>query len=353
MRVVSAILINYNGAPDLPTCLDSLMRQDYPSIELVVIDNASTDNSSEILTRFLNDPRAREKFWGGSPFLISNEKNIGFSGALNEGIRRSTGDLILSLNTDIVLEPQFISELARVMEDRDVGSASGKLLRFPPGNRDNPIDSAGHIIFKNRLARNIGEGVAGSTAFLAEAQVFGTCGAAAMYSREMLEDIKTGDEYFDEDFFAFWEDVDVDWRAALRGWKCIYNPGAIAYHRRGGAGFRKPPVVEYHNLKNRYLLMIKNDSPMFFLKNLPGILFTEILKIGALLFRCPGALRALGEVVRILPSMLEKRRLVQSRRIVPPDEIEARFAPFDYRRWVKTHLLEWRKFISVREAEST
>ncbi len=353
MRVVSAILINYNGAADLSSCLDSLVGQDYPSIELLIVDNASTDDSADILKNFVNDPKVKERFWGESPFLISNERNTGFSAAMNEGIRQSSGELILSLNTDVVLEPDFISELAGVMEDRDVGSSSGKLLRFPPGGRDNPIDSAGHVIFKNRLARNIGEGVAGSSAFLEKMEVFGTCGAAAMYSREMLEDIRVADEYFDEDFFAFWEDLDVDWRAAMRGWKCVYNPLAVAYHRRGGAGYRKSPLVEYHNFKNRYLLMLKNDTPLFFLRNLPGIFFTEIFKIGALLIRCPSAVRAVVDIVRMLPRILEKRRVIQAGRIVPPDEIEKRFAPFDYRDWLKTHFLEWKNIFSGREARAS
>ncbi len=99
--------------------------------------------------------------------------------------------------------------------------------------------------------------------------------------------------------------------------------------------------------------MIKNVTPVFFLKNLPGILFTETLKIGALLLRCPGAIRAIGEIVRILPRILEKRRVIQSKRIVPPDEIEQRFVPFDYKQWVKTHLLEWKKYIAFRKADTT
>ncbi|MDD5747680.1 MAG: glycosyltransferase family 2 protein [Actinomycetota bacterium] len=344
MKLVSIVLINFNSTHDLARCIGSAESQDYENLELIAIDNGSSDNSYEVLTEILE-----EDFWKNRSRLIRNEKNIGFSPALNQGIRLSKGELVMSLNPDVVLEPDFISKLADAFDEPRVGSASGKLLRFPAGKRGNVIDSAGHIIYRNRLSVNRGEGMAGGRFFNAPEFVFGTCGAAAMYSREMLDDVAVLEEYFDEDFFAFWEDLDLDWRAGMRGWKCAYRPDAIAYHRRGGAGYRKSLLVEYHNYKNRYLMIIKNDSARYLLKNLPGIVLTEVLKGGALLVRCPRALLSLWEVVKLLPKILKKRRIIQSKRVVSPREMEIWFESFPYRSWIKRHLFERGEMIAQRE----
>ncbi len=338
--LVSIILINFNGLADLPGCLRSVKSQDYRDIELIMIDNDSSDGSTEMLREFTGDPESGERFAGDSPRFIANERNTGFSPALNQGIRESTGDLVMPLNTDIVLEEGFVSSLVTAMGEEGVGSVSGKLLRFPPFGEDNVIDSVGHIIFANRLAENRGEGERGAACYLEAEETFGTCGAAGMYSRRMLEDVAVAGEYFDEDFFAFWEDLDLDWRARLRGWRCLYVPGAVAYHRRGGAGYRKSLTVEYHNYKNRYLMIVKNDSVRQLLKNLPGIIITDVLKAGALFIRCPRALLSLREVVRLMPGMLRKRRTIQRRRVVPAHEMEAWFKPFDYPRWIRRNLLD-------------
>ncbi|MBU1945249.1 MAG: glycosyltransferase family 2 protein [Actinobacteria bacterium] len=339
MKPVSVVLINFNGLGDLPACLQSLEEQDYPDIELILIDNASSDGSPAVLREFASRPGARARFAGDTPTLIANEANIGFSPALNQGIKASSGSYVMPLNTDVVMDPGFISAMVRAASGEGVGSVSGKLLRFPPHERGNIIDSAGHVIFRNRLAENRGEGSPGDVACLDRAEVFGTCGAAALYSREMLDDVAVDGEYFDEDFFAFWEDLDLDWRARLRGWRCVYEPAALAWHARGGAGYRKSLLVERHNYKNRWLTVMKNDSARYLLRNLPGVTFTELMKAGALLLRCPAALPAAVDLLRLAPRMLAKRRVIQSRRLVPARELERWFEPFDYGRWVRRHAL--------------
>ena len=351
MKLVSVILINFNGVEDLEACLRALFLQDYERIELFMIDNGSVDGSPGALRAFALDLENQRRFCGDSPFLVLNDGNVGFSPALNQGVRASAGEVIVPLNPDVVLDSGFISALVAPLAEPDVGSVTGKLLRFPPGGKDNVVDSVGHQIFSNRLAKDRGEGAPGSTSFLERETVFGTCGAAAAYSRRMLDDVAVDGEYFDEDFFAFWEDLDLDWRANLRGWRCIYTPEAVAYHRRGGTGYRKTLLVEYHNYKNRYLMMIKNDSVWYLLRNLPGILITEVLKGGALLVRCPRALLSLGEVIRLMPSMLRKRREIQARRTVPAREIEGMLDPFSYSDWVKRHLFHRGEMIASWERE--
>jgi GT2 family glycosyltransferase len=339
MNTVSVILINFNGMDDLAPCLESLLAQDHPSLELVAIDNASSDGSREWLRRWADARPPDGPLAAGSVTLIENESNTGFSPALNQGIAASSGEVVMPLNTDVVLGGSFVSNLVKRLGEPGVGSASGKLLRFPAGGEDNIIDTAGHEIFRNRLAWNLAEGRPGGTEFVEPMEIWGTCGAAAVYSRCMLDDVAVNGEIFDEDFFAFWEDLDLDWRARLRGWRCVFEPSALGWHRRGGAGYRKSLLVERHNFKNRYLMMIKNDSARYVLRNLPGIIAVEVLKGGALLLRCPRALAGYADVVRLLPLMVAKRRVIQSRRMVPARELEQWFRPFDYSRWIRRHLL--------------
>lgn len=350
MSTVSVVIINFNGMADLAGCLDSVLAQDYPEMELVAIDNASDDGSAEWLARWVEGDGNAKRFVK-PPVLIRNEVNVGFSPALNRGIEASSGPLVMPLNTDVVLDPGFMSAMVGALEGSEVGSASGKLLRFPVGGADNHIDSAGHVMFKNRLAYNVGEGQPAATGWNEPREIWGTCGAAALYKREMLRDVAVDGECFDEDFFAFWEDLDLDWRARMRGWRCAYEPAALAWHRRGGAGYRKSLLVERHNYKNRFLMMIKNDSGRYVLRNLPGIVFTEAMKAGALLVRCPRALLGLVDVIRLTPGMIRKRRVIQSRRVVPARELEHWFEPFGYRWWIRKHLLERKETIVREESE--
>lgn len=327
MKSVSVIILNWNGKDLIEKCIESVLNQNYKPLKIILIDNASTDGSSELIDKH------------SSVSIVKNEINKGFAKAMNEGIKLSDGDYVLLLNYDIILRPDFVNEMVKAIESNNkIGSVSGKLLRLN-STKDMPvIDSTGHIIFRNRLAENRGENEIDRGQFDQVESVFGTCGAAALYKREMLEDIKVNDEYFDEAFFAFWEDVDLDWRARLRGWQCIYTPYAVAYHERGGPFLRRSKFVELHNYKNRYFLMIKNDSFWSLLKNFPQLLFTEILKGGALIFRCPSALKGWIYVAKELPAMFSKRKIIQQRRLVSQSEIEKWFGKFNYLVWMRRNL---------------
>lgn len=325
---ISVVVLNWNGAGLLEKCLESINAQDYADIELIVIDNASTDGSVETAKRI-----AKDKF-------IGNDSNQGFSRAMNKGIEAASGDYILPLNYDIIMEAGFVSAMVETAESgHRIGSVSGKLLRMDgKGRKTKIIDSAGHMMFRNRLAVNRGEEQEDKGQFDREEEVFGACGAAALYKKAMIKDITVAGEFFDEDFFAFWEDIDVDWRARLRGWHCLYTPKAVAYHERGGPKKRRSAEVEYHNYKNRYLMMMKNDTAGNMIRVLPQLLITEILKAGALVLRSPGALRSLGEVWHLQKKMFVKRRAIQEGRLVPQEEIEKWFEKFDYIAWVRKNL---------------
>lgn len=329
MELVSVIIINFNGGDFLEGCLDSLLSQDYPSVEIVAIDNASTDGSLDIL-----------KAKSSQLKLVANNINRGFAGAFNQGVNLSKSDFIMSVNPDIVLSPNFISTMvSEAKADTKIGSLSGKLIRRAK-EEEGSIDSTGHIMFKNRLSVNRGDGEKDEGQYNQKEYVFGTCGAAAFYKREMLEDVKVDGDYYDEDFFAFWEDIDLDWRAQLCGWKCLYIPEAVAYHFRGGIRLPRPRIVELGNYRNHHFTVIKNDYLWGVVKNLPQILFADFLKSIALLFRCPSALfLGLLDILKFLPKMLSKRKVIQKKIKVKPCEIEKKwFGKFNYRNWVRKHL---------------
>lgn len=321
---VSAIILNYNGVKFIEACLTSVSRQDYPDLDITVVDNASTDASPDIVrSRF---PVAR---------LMVCSDNLGFSAGMNRGIAATAGDYVLLLNPDVTLERDYVSKLVALLEKHPkAGAATGKIYRM---GAENPpvIDSTGHVIYKNRLLSDRGENTPDEGQYDVEEEVFGVCAGMGLYRRAMLEDVKEGDEYFDETFFMFLEDVDLNWRARSRGWSSFYTPLAIARHHRGGIAKRSTVLVEKHNYKNRYLVLLKNDSLFGGVMSVHHFLITDTLKTGKLLLRCPAALLGWLDVWRALPRTLAKRRQIRRRRKVSPRQLEKRwFQPFDYKSWI-------------------
>lgn len=139
---------------------------------------------------------------------------------------------------DILLEKDFIAELVKGIDSSlEVGWVAGRFQQLKGLQKTEEIDCFGHYLCRDRYAKEVDYSRPFRWDDYSKRQyVFGACAGAALYRREMLEDIKLGDEYFDEDFFAYFEDVDFDWRAQLAGWKCLYVPPAVAYHERGGSG---------------------------------------------------------------------------------------------------------------------
>lgn len=313
-KTVSIVLLNYNGGGFLAPCLDSVLSQDYPALEVIIVDNASTDGSLKVL----DDPRyARFK-------LIANADNEGFSRGMNIGMAASNGEYVMPLNFDIIMEPDFISRMVAAAESGDrIGSVSGKLLRLDDNGKTSTIDSTGHLVFNNRYVINRGENQADTGQYDRADLIFGTCGAVPLYKKEMLDDIAYEGEYYDEAFFIMLEDVDIDWRAQLRGWDCAYTPAAVAYHYRGATGSGKSRLIQRHYYKNRYLLMWQNDTFLSVLKSYPAVWLMDLYLFLDILFTSPPALLlAWGDMVRLAPQTLKKRRFVQSRRLAAQADIE-------------------------------
>ncbi|WZL73649.1 glycosyltransferase family 2 protein [Clostridiaceae bacterium 35-E11] len=303
--LVTVQIVTYNSKKDILECLKGIYQQTYPNIEVIIIDNKSTDNTVDLLEK--------------KPFginLIVNPQNLGFCGGHNIGFQKGRGEYVLVLNPDVVLDPHFIEEAVKAMDQNPyVGLISGKILRMTPDFRPtNAIDSTGIVMPKNRRAYDRGQGEIDTGQYDHETDIFGVCGAAAVYRREMLEDIKINEEYFDENFFAYKEDVDLSWRARNLGWKCLYVPTAVAYHKRGWreSGRKSiPSFLKIHSIKNRYLMMIKNEDTVDFIKNLPYILAVDIGIFVYCLFREPKTLKYIPTTIKLLCDTIEKRKMIK------------------------------------------
>lgn len=317
MRLVSVVMANWNGLRHVQRCLDAVFAQTYPEVEVVVVDNGSTDGSREVIQRAY--PRVR---------LVENPANLGYDIAYNQAIRASRGDYALVLSTDVFLDRDFVRVAAARMADQDgVGTVAGRVYR--DGTQD--LMNVG-VYLRKRLSLVNSENVD------REEFVFGSTGAVALHRRAMLEDVRVLDEYFDESYFAYQEDIDLAWRAQLRGWTCLYVPDAVAWHV-GSASvdgkirlIDKPAFFQRHVLKNRYMTLTKNCSPGVFLHLLPSLLLTEALTWPYFLLRrplrVPYLALALADYLRLLPLTLRKRRLIQARRQVSDRYVRGFFRGF-------------------------
>lgn len=306
--LVSVVIVNFNGEAYLASCLEALARQSHP-LEVIVVDNASEDRSlQEVDTFQAQHPDLAIR-------VLANRQNAGFCQGNNQGIAVSSGEFVLALNADVTLAPDWIAIVAGLMQsDPTIGSAAGKLLS---GYDPKKIDSAGIAIYRTRRAVDRGQAEEDRGQFEQQEEVFGGSGAACLYRRSMLEEVKyPPHEYFDELFFAYKEDVDLAWRARLQGWRCIYIPEARARHfRNWGSGNRRriPHWVRCHSLKNRYLMLLKNERFDTALPSMFHLLGYEAASIGYILFQEPYLLKAFWMILRCLPEVLRKRALTQSR----------------------------------------
>ncbi|WP_367303165.1 glycosyltransferase family 2 protein, partial [Vibrio coralliilyticus] len=239
------MIINFNSNDYIWRCLDCLYAQTYSNIEVMVIDNCSSDGSSQEL----------EKISGIGINYHRFEENVGSSVANNYGIHKSNGEFVLVLNADVFLSKDYIrNSVEAFSKDDAIGTVTGKLL----SDADKRIiDTTGIVLYKEGVAHERGMGTLDTGQYDREDYVVGACCAAAMYKREMLDDIRYNDEYYDEDYFAFVEDLDLSVCATLLGWKTLYTYKAKAFHVRGGSTSSMSDFVLFLNLRNSELFFRK------------------------------------------------------------------------------------------------
>ncbi len=310
--LVSVTIVTFNSGRFIKKCLESVLEQRYPHVEIIVIDNASTDGTVDLLERF--EDRVR---------IVYNEENIGFAAAQNQAVALSRGDWVLALNPDVLLMPNFITALVDAGRvDRKVGSVCGKLLALTPTfeiPEQARVDSTGIYFTPTLRHLDRGSQEIDNGHYLNMEYVFGATAAAALYRREMIEDVLIDGEFFDPDFFVYREDADVAWRAQLLGWRCLYTPRARGYHVRNvlpGNRRALPPIINMHSVKNRFLMRIKNITPNLYLRNWLSITGRDLLVVGCCLLREQTSLKAFWFLAKNLKRTLAKRREIMSRRRV-------------------------------------
>ena len=360
---ISVAIVAWNSARWLPSCLDSVAAQSLPPLDVVVLDNASADDGARIA--------------GAHPVVTRVERsasNAGFAGGQNRAIRATRGDWVLTLNPDVVLEPDFLERLgaraasleAAVPEGARasagggppegapaeapgtpargaastygaeaparVGTLCGKLRRLLPDlSRADPptLDSTGIVFRRDFRHLDRGSGEVDRGQWDREEEVFGATAAAALYRRAMIEDVSVDGEFFDEAFFAYREDADVAWRAQLLGWGCLYVPGAVGYHVRSVLPERRrevPAVLNRHSVKNRFLMRIKNaDAAVWRRCGLRGLL-RDAAVVGGCLAGEWSSLPAFADVARLWPRARRQRAWIQARRRRGGAEIARWFA---------------------------
>jgi len=309
-KIVSIIIVAAGTKDYLKSCLDSIRGQDYPDKEIIVIDNSLSRNFGQEFRQSYPEIK-----------LYPSQENLSYCQALNKGIEACKGDFILCLNDDVVLSRDYIEKTLKAFDiDEKIGMASGKILR----SDGKTIDSAGLSLNIWRTATEKGYGATDIGQFEKPGFIFGVTGAVALYRRQMLEEIKIDGEYFDRDFRFFYEDLDIAWRAENRGWKGYYIPGTVAYHVRGGTarkdkGINKKYARRYLNqellfdlTKNRYLVIIKNETLLNFLLHLPFILLYDTFSWGYILFFKPGLIKRFAEKQIPVASAFRKRRLLKN-----------------------------------------
>jgi GT2 family glycosyltransferase len=343
---ISVVVVNWNRREYLRACLGSLARQRGASFEVIVVDNGSSDCSAEM---------ARTEF---GVRVIANTANLGFCAANNQAFGAARGRFIALLNNDAEAEPDFLAALRQAFEaGPDIGMAAAKVLVWEDPRR---IDKAGHLIYpdgqnRGRYTGEIDPGADGRMSDRMPDRLpdeMEDClwpdGSAAMYRKSMLDAIGG----FDEDLFMFGDDAELGLRARIAGWRCLYVPGAVARHHRGGSLSAGSPDRIFLIERNRVLLAAKLFpwsllllNPYYFGLRLGAGLLAAAGDRGEMA-RFPGfanklrlalaILRADTAALRLLPRMLRKRRQVR---------LLAKLKPAEIRRLIMDHRIPLRALI--------
>jgi len=312
MVKVAVNIVTFNSARDIRACLQSLQQQTFSGFRIHVLDNASSDDTVDLVRSYDVD-------------LLQSRSNVGFAKAHNDLIRSFPAEYVLILNPDAILRPGFLSRIVSALEARpDAASATGKLLRMD----GKTIDSTGIVMLRNQRHLDRGAGEPDLGQYDQCEDVFGPSGAAALYRMEALRDVCFDGQYFDEDFFAYREDADLAWRCRLMGWNSIYVPSAVALHARRVTPERRahlPALINYHSVKNRFLLRMNNMTGGLYRRDFWRITLRDAAVLGYVATREWTSIGAPLYVLRHFPRLWKKRRLIQSRRRIDGPELHRWF----------------------------
>lgn len=312
----TVVVLSVDEAHLLERSLPAAVAQ--PGADVLVVDNASSDATRTVAER------------AGARVLTLRER-VSYAAAINAGIVASEGRAVLLLNADCVLDAGFLAAARPRLRQSGVGSVAPRLLRatgMEPDQRLERIDAAGMVIDRRRKNTLVGHDRP-ARGYRRAAEAFGGDGACVLYRREVLEDCAVGGEVLDEDLALWASDADLAWRARLLGWRCVYEPGALAWHVRFYSPTTRDSLPEEHRrlqFRNRLLMIAKNDAWSDVRGDLHRILAYELLALGHVLLRERHLLRAYRDALRALPAARRRRAVVQAkraRRVRPPFGLRA------------------------------
>ena len=303
--LASIIIVNWNGKKFLAKCLESLRQQAYQRFSIILVDNGSNDGSNDFVIR--NYPEVK---------IIAMPRNVGFSAANNIAIKTVKTEYVALLNNDAVAHSLWLQSLIEALEAYpEAGFAASKMLFY-----DNPeiIDRVGDGYTRAGTGLLRGRGMMADN-YNGRGWVFGACAGAALYRTRMLRDVGL----FDEDFFLLYEDVDLSFRAQLKGYKCLYVPEALVYHKGSGSIIYDSPTSVYYSHRNLEWVYIQNMPARLILKTIfPHIIYD----MAAFLFfiargRSKHFIKAKLDALKGVKKALKKRRQIQKNRTVEVDYI--------------------------------
>lgn len=304
---VSVIIPNWNGKDILQACLESLAKQSYEDFEIIVVDNGSSDGSVEMLQKGHNTVK-----------IVRLKENVGFAPAVNKGILKSKAEYVVLMNNDTEAHQDWLKELVGALEkNKDYTIGASKMLFFD--HRDK-VNTAGDQITKYGWAKQRGFGE-DSKKYTKQEPVFGASAGAAIYRRELFDEIGL----FDEKFFAYIEDVDICFRAQLAGHKCLFIPTAKIYHHVSLTTKKLSKIGEYLTLRNTLMMIYKNFPTRLIIKYFIPIQYGILARIlmDKNIRRILQVIRAIFDLIILLPYILKKRRAIKQSRAVSVKYIDS------------------------------
>jgi len=315
MVTVSVVVLNWNGKKHAEECLHSLFAQSYKDFEVLFVDNQSSDNSIEFVT---------EKFPAKKyPQLkiLPSGGNWGQGWGDNFGIKRAAGKYVVLMDNDTKADKDFLKEVVKTAEsDPTIGIVVGKLLYY---SQPDTFNSIGHTVFVDGSCIDTAIGEKDTGQYDEMKEIFSANTAGTLLRKEMLEDTAIEGEYLDADFFTYYEDVDLGFRNRLRGWKCFYNPKAKVLHKVNVSTSQVSNLGLYSGIRNKPFFIIKNYPTPLLWKYGIFIFGRWFVSFFYYLFKLnKTSLRARRDTLKMLPKMLHKRKIIQSRRKISSKELE-------------------------------
>ncbi len=310
-KLVSIIILTYNCKNDLPDCLPNIIKQSYPNKEIIVVDNCSTDGTASFIKTNYLEIR-----------VVESDTNLGYPGGNNYGVTQAKGEYIVIVNPDTIPHNNWLEELIKPLnENPDIAITTSKILIYDNNDLINTCGNYSHFTgldFCRGLSKD-------SSNFNIPEELGAFSGCSFAIRREAFENIGG----FDADFFLYEEDVDLSWRARLLGYKIMFVPTSIIYHKYM---LTLQPWKEYYLERNRHIMLLKNYSLKMLILAIPALIVTEIVTTGYAIYAgipyILNKLRAYWWIFLNINGILHKRSLIQKNRRISDKEF--------------TEELEWR-----------